>query len=239
MSTEVPSCHDCNLSTADPGWVETIVPDVVWNQIRPGHGHGGGMLCFSCIARRCRIRGLVDVPYWFVGGVFRKTYMEDVAAGEVSPEAFGLSAGGLTGLSDKSRARLELKMAVIDALRIMLGPNYSRNGAESHPTFGVFCDEVGSRYAVSGKSVQRWWMVARDAPTSMVMEKLLSKKRPKKGPLQLYVQEEVRLAIRLNPKASASELLAAIEVNVKKSGYALPSLRSIQRFVKEEASHAR
>jgi hypothetical protein len=49
-------------------WVEAVIPDKVWNKIKPtGCQDGCGILCISCIARRLRILGMKEVPVWLCG----------------------------------------------------------------------------------------------------------------------------------------------------------------------------
>jgi len=56
------ACHDCGLDYGSDGWIEAVVPDAVWNAIRPrGRGEGCGILCITCMARRISERGLHDV----------------------------------------------------------------------------------------------------------------------------------------------------------------------------------
>jgi len=59
-------CYDCGLSYDDPGWIEAIIPDRVWNDISPT-GDGSGLLCIICIARRLVERGYKRVPVWLCG----------------------------------------------------------------------------------------------------------------------------------------------------------------------------
>jgi len=67
MSNKV-FCHDCGLQYGGDAWIEAVVPDQIWDQIRPtGSSKGCGILCVSCIARRLRILGMKDVPVWFCG----------------------------------------------------------------------------------------------------------------------------------------------------------------------------
>jgi hypothetical protein len=50
-------CYDCGLAYGEPGWMDTHVPDDVWLKISPV-GHEGGILCISCMARRCEALGI-------------------------------------------------------------------------------------------------------------------------------------------------------------------------------------
>jgi hypothetical protein len=61
-------CHDCGLEYGSDAWIEAVIPDKVWNRIRPSEsGTEGGLLCITCIARRLKIKGLNDVPVWLCG----------------------------------------------------------------------------------------------------------------------------------------------------------------------------
>jgi len=61
------SCHDCGLDYDDPGWIEAIVPDDIWEIITPADCREGGILCITCISRRCAEAGLTDVPVLLCG----------------------------------------------------------------------------------------------------------------------------------------------------------------------------
>lgn len=62
------TCYDCGLDYDDSGWIEAIIPDKVWNLIRPdGCAEGCGLLCITCISRRLAERGYKDVPVWLCG----------------------------------------------------------------------------------------------------------------------------------------------------------------------------
>lgn len=60
-------CYDCNLPYGEPGWIEAIVPDEVWEIINPSYHERGGILCITCIARRCEEADLEDVPVLLCG----------------------------------------------------------------------------------------------------------------------------------------------------------------------------
>ena len=59
-------CYDCGLDYGDPGWVEAVIPDKVWNEISPT-GNQGGILCITCISRRLVKKGFKNVPVWICG----------------------------------------------------------------------------------------------------------------------------------------------------------------------------
>lgn len=61
-------CYDCGLLYGKDGWIEAVIPDKVWNAIKPdGCGDGCGILCITCIARRLKIKGIKNVPVWLCG----------------------------------------------------------------------------------------------------------------------------------------------------------------------------
>ena len=59
-------CYDCGLDYQDPGWIEAIIPDQVWNDISPTKDQGG-ILCITCISRRLVKGGYKKVPVWLLG----------------------------------------------------------------------------------------------------------------------------------------------------------------------------
>lgn len=73
--TENIVCHDCSLEYNSPGWIETTIPDKIWNKIRPAFtAEGCGILCISCIAKRLKVLGYHDVPIWLCGMEPFKTF---------------------------------------------------------------------------------------------------------------------------------------------------------------------
>jgi len=61
-------CYDCNLPYGGDAWIEAIIPDKIWDEIRPkGHDRGCGLLCISCISRRLTEKGIKNVPVWLCG----------------------------------------------------------------------------------------------------------------------------------------------------------------------------
>lgn len=61
-------CYDCGLQYGGDAWVEAIIPDKIWNKIRPTECKKDcGILCISCITRRLNILGYKDVPVWLCG----------------------------------------------------------------------------------------------------------------------------------------------------------------------------
>lgn len=61
-------CYDCGLKYGSDGWIEAIIPDKVWNKIKPTECENDcGILCITCIARRLKILGFTDIPVWLCG----------------------------------------------------------------------------------------------------------------------------------------------------------------------------
>jgi len=59
-------CYECGLDYQDPGWIEAIIPDKIWNEISPT-GDQAGLLCITCISRRLIKKGYKNVPVWLQG----------------------------------------------------------------------------------------------------------------------------------------------------------------------------
>lgn len=57
----IPECYDCGLAYGGEGWCDVGVSNEVWARISPS-GHYGGLLCFTCMARRLARGGLEGVP---------------------------------------------------------------------------------------------------------------------------------------------------------------------------------
>jgi len=61
-------CYDCGLEYGGDAWIEAIIPDRVWDEIRPdGCEKGCGILCISCIVKRLREKGFRNIPIWLCG----------------------------------------------------------------------------------------------------------------------------------------------------------------------------
>lgn len=61
-------CYDCGLLYGSDGWIEAVIPDKIWNKIKPTEcADGCGILCVTCISRRLKVKGIEDVPVWFCG----------------------------------------------------------------------------------------------------------------------------------------------------------------------------
>jgi hypothetical protein len=62
------ACNDCGLEYGAPGWIEAIVPDDIWKIITPNKKHWrGGILCITCISKRCEEHRLENVPILLCG----------------------------------------------------------------------------------------------------------------------------------------------------------------------------
>jgi len=47
-------CYDCGMEYGENGWIEAIIPDKVWNAIRPeGCSEDGGIMCVLYIKKTC------------------------------------------------------------------------------------------------------------------------------------------------------------------------------------------
>lgn len=70
-------CYDCGLVYGGEGWMDALVSDEVWHKISPTHDEGG-ILCITCIARRCERLGLQDVPVQIVSGSLVGGYVTSI-----------------------------------------------------------------------------------------------------------------------------------------------------------------
>lgn len=62
------ACYDCGLMYGGDAWIEMVIPDKVWNKIKPKECDDGcGILCATCIVRRLNILGIDNVPVWLCG----------------------------------------------------------------------------------------------------------------------------------------------------------------------------
>lgn len=60
-------CYDCGRKYGDEfGFPDLLVPTGVWREIGPTGGEGG-LLCPSCIVRRCVLRGIECEARWASG----------------------------------------------------------------------------------------------------------------------------------------------------------------------------
>ncbi len=68
MEAKLVGCYDCGFDYEGDGWIEAIIPDKIWNKIRPeGSAENCGLLCISCIAKRLVNGGFKEVPVWLCG----------------------------------------------------------------------------------------------------------------------------------------------------------------------------
>lgn len=70
-------CYDCGLVYGGEGWMDVTVPDEVWHQISPTHDEGG-ILCITCIARRCERLLLENVPVKIQSGPLVNGYVTGI-----------------------------------------------------------------------------------------------------------------------------------------------------------------
>lgn len=61
-------CYDCGLEYGSDGWMDALIPNDVWEAINPTYHEGAGILCITCINRRCKIAGIGGVPVWITSG---------------------------------------------------------------------------------------------------------------------------------------------------------------------------
>lgn len=61
------ACYDCGRRYGNEyGFPDLVVPNDVWERISP-RGHEGGLLCPSCIVKRCHHEGIRCVAKWTSG----------------------------------------------------------------------------------------------------------------------------------------------------------------------------
>jgi hypothetical protein len=64
----VAKCNDCGEVYGGSSWIQAMIPDDIWNKIRPlGCAIGCGILCISCMSYRLKAAGLKNVPVWLCG----------------------------------------------------------------------------------------------------------------------------------------------------------------------------
>jgi hypothetical protein len=62
-------CFDCGLAYGSEGWADFVLSSKrVWKQIAPQDGEG--LLCVTCIVRRCNRLGLGNLSGVFTSGPF-------------------------------------------------------------------------------------------------------------------------------------------------------------------------
>jgi len=63
-------CHDCGLSyNKKSGWCDIVLPNNIWKKISPDK-NGNGLLCFTCIAKRCNRMKINNIPIFITSGPF-------------------------------------------------------------------------------------------------------------------------------------------------------------------------
>lgn len=68
--TPIPlGCYDCRLPYTSIAWMDAVVSNEIWAKISPT-GDEGGLLCISCMARRCQWLDLDSVPMKITSGPF-------------------------------------------------------------------------------------------------------------------------------------------------------------------------
>lgn len=77
------ACYCCGLLYGGLGWMDAVVPDDVWLEISPT-GDGGGILCITCMARRCDARGIQSGIY-IGSGPFADTQTSGACSGPYHP----------------------------------------------------------------------------------------------------------------------------------------------------------
>ena len=107
-------CADCGLEYGGPQWVEAVVPDRVWNVIRPADAaEHGGLLCIGCIARRLRlIPAMGRVPVWLCG-----TEPLDAVGGYQGDSPWAMHV--LRGFPAGAHGDIDLKALRVDLLMTM------------------------------------------------------------------------------------------------------------------------
>lgn len=73
-----PCCMDCDLPYSDAGFADLIVPNHIWKIIAPDDG----LLCPTCIVRRCARHGL-ETPAKFASGPLGAWHPKGFAPGYV------------------------------------------------------------------------------------------------------------------------------------------------------------
>lgn len=63
------ACNDCGFPYGGPGWCDCVIPNDTWKLISPTHDEGG-ILCFTCIAKRLETLGIDNVPLMVTSGPF-------------------------------------------------------------------------------------------------------------------------------------------------------------------------
>lgn len=79
-------CYDCGLPYGDPGFVDLVIPDRVWNEQVSPTGNEGGLLCPTCLVRAAAKHGIEGVEATFRSGPFCVDTPEQSEKGEEEEE---------------------------------------------------------------------------------------------------------------------------------------------------------
>lgn len=69
-------CYDCQRPYGSPGFPDLVIPHDIWNRISPT-GHGGGLLCPSCLIARLAEAG-IECDGALMSGPLRTVKREDL-----------------------------------------------------------------------------------------------------------------------------------------------------------------
>lgn len=101
-------CYDCKLPYDNEGFADLVVPHDVWLKISPT-GHGGGLLCPTCLVRRAEKAGLTGITAKFMSGPFAPIA---VASGD------GL-VDRLTEISERLDLGCDVTGAILDGIALI------------------------------------------------------------------------------------------------------------------------
>lgn len=95
-------CYDCGRKYGDEfGFPDLLVPNDVWGKISPSGGHSG-LLCPSCIVRRCALAGIRCEAFWASGPFCLEhdpDWLEDQARAREGPDCTSWQTGYLPSVS--------------------------------------------------------------------------------------------------------------------------------------------
>ncbi len=69
-------CYDCGLLYGSPAWIELVIPNDIWAKITPSIHKEGGLLCPTCMAKRCADLGLENISAQIFSGPFEIKHIE-------------------------------------------------------------------------------------------------------------------------------------------------------------------
>ena len=58
-------CEQCGLPYGEPGWVDVVIPNEIWNALNKD------LLCFTCMTKALVQAGYKDVPVLVASGPYR------------------------------------------------------------------------------------------------------------------------------------------------------------------------